>query len=80
MGLWQGRRGYRCAHEMMTSTILGTRNKHTAPPKFLPMASMSPFLNLTLAISIKIMFHTDIGLRFERGYARIDSAVNPLRK
>jgi hypothetical protein len=32
---------------------MGSRNKQTAPPKFLPMASMSPILNLTLAIPIK---------------------------
>ncbi len=44
--------GYRCAHEIMTSTILGTRNKHTAPPRFLPMASISP-LNLMAAMPIK---------------------------
>ena len=58
MGLLQGWRGYRCAHEIITSTILGTRNRQTAPPKFLPMASMSPPLNLIAAIPIKTIPNT----------------------
>ena len=47
------RRSYFAAQVMIVSTIFGTRNSMTEPPRFLPMASMSPLLNLSAAIPIK---------------------------
>ena len=44
---------YLAAQVIITSTIFGTRNSMTEPPRFLPMASMSPDLNLRAAIPIK---------------------------
>lgn len=46
---------YLAAQVIITSTIFGTRNSMTEPPRFLPMASMSPDLNLRAAIPIKMM-------------------------
>jgi hypothetical protein len=39
------RSGYLAAQVMITSTIFGTRKSMTEPPRFLPMASMSPDSN-----------------------------------
>src|ERR1039458_3840621 len=44
---------YLAAQVIIVSTIFGTRNSMTEPPRFLPMASMSPDLNLSAAIPIK---------------------------
>ena len=44
---------YFAAQLIMTSTIFGTKKSITEPPRFLPMASMSPDLNLSAAIPIK---------------------------
>ena len=44
---------YLAAQVIIVSTIFGTRNSMTEPPRFLPMASMSPDLNLRAAIPIK---------------------------
>jgi hypothetical protein len=44
---------YLAAQVIMVSTIFGTRKSMTEPPRFLPMASMSPDLNLRAAIPIK---------------------------
>ena len=44
---------YLAAQVIIISTIFGTRNSMTEPPRFLPMASMSPDLNLRAAIPIK---------------------------
>ena len=41
------------AHVINVSTIFGTRKSMTEPPRFLPMASMSPPLNFMAAIPIK---------------------------
>lgn len=46
---------YLAAQVIITSTILGTRNSITEPPRFLPMASMSPDLNLSAAIPINMI-------------------------
>jgi len=48
----RGARLHQVAHASMTSTIFGTKNRQTAPPRFLPIASMSPFLNFMEAIPI----------------------------
>jgi hypothetical protein len=45
--------GYFAAQVIIVSTIFGTRNSMTEPPRFLPIASMSPDLNLRAAIPIK---------------------------
>ena len=44
---------YLAAQVIRVSTIFGTRNSMTEPPRFLPMASMSPPLNFIAAIPIK---------------------------
>ena len=44
---------YLAAQVIIVSTIFGTRKSMTEPPRFLPMASMSPDLNLSAAIPIK---------------------------
>jgi len=44
---------YLAAQVIIVSTIFGTRKSMTAPPRFLPMASMSPDLNLSAPIPIK---------------------------
>ena len=44
---------YLAAQVMIVSTIFGTRKSMTEPPRFLPMASKSPDLNLRAAIPIK---------------------------
>ena len=38
---------------IIVSTIFGTRNNMTEPPRFFPIASMSPDLNFKAAIPIK---------------------------
>jgi hypothetical protein len=47
------RQGYLAAQVIRVSTTFGTRKSITEPPRFLPMASMSPPLNFTAAIPIK---------------------------
>ena len=44
---------YLAAQVMIVPTIFGTRKSMTEPPRFLPIASMSPDLNLSAAIPIK---------------------------
>jgi hypothetical protein len=44
---------YLAAQVIRVSTIFGTRKSMTEPPRFLPIASMSPDLNLRAAIPIK---------------------------
>src|SRR5208283_5860237 len=44
---------YLAAQVIIVSTIFGTRKSMTEPPRFLPMASISPDLNLRAAIPIK---------------------------
>ena len=45
---------YLAAQVIIVSTIFGTKNSITEPPRFLPMASMSPPLNFIAAIPIGI--------------------------